>query len=147
MGIYKKYWAKEVPEGICQEPTSLVATTYPPGRGYRACGHPGGPLAPLFCYMKGFIRKKSREELLCGFSTATRRHLRRTKLELWQDDPAGETSLPKGEIIAIVITNTPLVGGEASSSISSSAPSPLQYLRLVAPIGTCKVASSVDYSL
>ena len=30
----------------------------PPGGGGQACGLPHGPLAPLFCYMKGFVRKK-----------------------------------------------------------------------------------------
>ena len=118
LGIYKKYWAKEVPEGSCQGPTSLVATAYPPGRGNRACGHPGGPLAPLFCYMKGFVPEKIRVELFRGFFAATRRNLSRTNLELRQDDPVGDTSLPEGEIVAIVITNTPIIGGDSSPSTS-----------------------------
>ena len=33
----------------------------------------------------------------------------RTNLELWQSCSAGETSLPEAEIIAIVITNAPLI--------------------------------------
>ena len=144
-GFYKKYWAKEVSEGSNQGPTRLVAATYPPVHGNRACGHPSGPLAPLFCYMKGFVRKKISVELFRGFSAATRRNLSSTNLELRQDDPTGETSLPKGGIVAIVITNTPLVGGESSPSTSSSAPSPLQTLvHLLYPIfvskpqiGTC----------
>ena len=122
-------------EGSNQGPTSLVATAYPLGRGNRACGHPGGPLAPLFCYMKGFIRKKIRVELFRGFATATRRNLSRSNLELRHDDPTGETSLPEGEIVAIVIANTPLIGGESSPSTSSSAPSPLKTLvHLLYPI-------------
>ena len=27
----------------------------PPGCAKGACGQPAGPLAPLFCYMKGFV--------------------------------------------------------------------------------------------
>ena len=93
-------------------------------------GGPPGPhkLAHLLCYMKHPGLENIRRELFRGFATATRRNLSRSNLELRQDDPAGETSLPEGEIIAIIITNTPLVGGEASSPTSSSAPSPLQTL-------------------
>ena len=103
---------------------------HPPlGGGYRACRLPDGPLAPPFCYMKGFIpEKKIIRELFRGFAAATRRNLSRSNLELRQDDPAGETSLPEGEIVAIVITNTPLIGGDSSPSTSSSAPSHLQTL-------------------
>ena len=67
--------------------------------------------------MKRLSPEKIRRELLRGFN-----------LELRQDDPAGETSLPEGEIVAIVITNTPLIGGDSSPSTSSSAPSHLQTL-------------------
>ena len=98
------------------------------GGGGQACGLPEGPLAYLFCYMKCPGLEKIRRELFRGFAAATRRNLSRSNLELRQDDPAGETSLPEGEIVAIVITNTPLVRGEASSSTSLSAPSPLQSL-------------------
>ena len=107
----------------------------PPGGRVGACGLPDGPLAPLFFYMKRLGPEKIRRELFCGFAAATRRNLSRSNLELRQDDPAGETSFPEGEIVTIVITNTPLVGGEASSSTSSSAPSPLQSLvHLLKPI-------------
>ena len=67
-------------------------------------------------------------EIFCGFAAATRQNLSRSNLELRQDDPAGETSLPEGEIVAIVITNTPLIGGDSSPSTSSSTPSHLQTL-------------------
>ena len=60
LGIYKKYWAKEVPHGSCQGPTSLVAAVCPPGHGNRACGHPGGPLAPSFAIWRVSSKKKSR---------------------------------------------------------------------------------------
>ena len=105
-----------------------------------AGGAPGGvhkpawrglPLArwpPSSAIWRVSSRKKIREELFRGFAAATRRNLSRSNLELRQDDPAGETSLPEGEIVAIVITNTPLIGGDSSPSTSSSAPSHLQTL-------------------
>ena len=84
--------------------------------------------SPLLLY-GGFLRgKKIKEELFHGFAAATRRNLSRTNLELEQDDPAGETSHPEGEIVAIVITNTPLIRGDSSPSTSSLAPSHLQTL-------------------
>ena len=127
----------------------------PPGRAMRACGQPSGPLAPLFCYMKGFIQKKIKEELFRGFSASTRRNLSRTNLELRQDDLAREISLPEGgnhrhrhhqhssHRRGLVTINIFI------STISSPNPSSLLVtnLRIATPIGTCKVASSVDYSL
>ena len=127
LGLYKKYWAKEVPEGSYQGPTSLVAAT--PWWRLHGLWAPWRPTSPPLLLYEGFrSRKKINRELFRGFTAATRRNLSRSNLELRQDDPAGETSLPEGEIVAIVQTNTPLVGGEASSSTSSSAPSPLQSL-------------------
>ena len=91
----------------------------------------GSPLAhwpPSFAILRASSGKKIKVELLRGFSAATRRNLSRTNLELRRDDPAGETSLPEGEIAAIVITNTPLIRGDSSPSTSSPAPSHLQTL-------------------
>ena len=124
--IYQKYWAEEVPDGRQGVPTSLHGAATTPGRAMGACGQPTGP--PLLLYGGFRPKRKAKEELFRGFAAATRRNLSRTNLELRQDDPTGETSLPEGEIVAIVITNTPLVGGEASPSTYSSAPSPLQSL-------------------
>ena len=143
LGIYKKILGERSTRGelpVRHKPGSR----HPPGGGYRACGLPDGPLAPLFCYMKGFVPEKINWEIFRGFTAATWRNLSRSNLELRQDDPDGETSLPEVEIVAIVITNTPLIGGDSWPSTSSSTPS---HLRLAIPIGTCKVASSVDYSL
>ena len=50
-GFYKKYWAKEVPEGSYQEPRSLVSATYRPGGGYRACGPLAHPLRWIFAHV------------------------------------------------------------------------------------------------
>ena len=78
--------------------------------------------------MSVLFTEKIRAELFRGGAAATRRNLSRTNLELRQDDPTGETSFPKGEIVTIVITNTPFIGGDSSRSTSSSAPSHLQTL-------------------
>ena len=86
-----------------------------------------------------------------GISAATRRNLGGTNVELRQSCSAGETSLPEGEIVAIVITNAPLIGRGKSPSTSSPAPSPLKTLvHLLYPILVSKSGigdSSVDYSL
>ena len=101
--------------------------------------------------MKGFGPEKIIRELFRGFAAATRRNLSRSNLELRQDDPAGETSLPEGEII----TNDPLIGrGSISINIFTSTISSQTLVHLLYPIfvsnpqiATCKVANIVDYSL
>ena len=132
--IYKKYWEQELHQG---------ATPCPRGRGARPtpwahpllCGPPGGPPVAIFCYMKSFDGKKIISHLLGRNSAATRRNLGGTNLGLWRSCSAGETSLREGEIIAIVITNAPLIGRGQSPSTSSPAPSPLKTLvHLLYPI-------------
>ena len=66
---------------------------------------------------------------------SSRMKLRRHEAEPWRNQSrvlrscsAGETSLREGEIIAIVITNAPLIGRGQSPSTSSSAPSHLKTL-------------------
>ena len=110
------------------------ATSQP--QGWRACptpwarplprGPPVGPPVPIFCYMKSFVRRKIRSKLSGRDSAATRRNLGGTNLGLRRSCSAGETSLREGEIIAIVITNAPLIGRGQSPSTSSPAPSPLK---------------------
>ena len=105
----------------------------------RACplprGPPGGSPTPIFSYMKSFDEKKIGRNFSGRDSTATRRNLGGSNLELRQSRSAGETSLPEGEIIAIVITNAPLIGRGQSPSTSSPAPSHLQTLvHLLYPI-------------
>ena len=82
------------------------------------------------------FRWKKIEENLSGWdSAATRRNLGGTNLGLRQSCSAGDTSLREGEIIAIVITNAPLIGRGQSPSTSSPAPSPLKTLvHLLYPI-------------
>ena len=80
-------------------------------------------------------RKKIRSNLSGRNSAATRRNLGGTNLGLWWSCSAGETSLPEGEIIAIVITNAPLIGRGQSPPTSSLAPSHLKTLvHLLYPI-------------
>ena len=98
-------------------------------------GPPGGSPTSIFSYMKSFDEKKIRRNFSGRDSAATRRNLGGSNLELRQSCSAGETSLPKGEIIAIVITNAPLIGRGQSPSTSSSAPSHLKTLvHLLYPI-------------
>ena len=70
-----------------------------------------------------FRWEKMISHLLGRNSAATRRNLGGTNLGLWRSSSTGETSLPEGEIIAIVITDTPLIRRGQSPSTSSSAPS------------------------
>ena len=98
-------------------------------------GPPGGAPTSIFSYMKSFDEKKIRSNLLGRNSAAMRRNRGGSNLELRQSYSVGETSLPEGEIIAIVITNAPLIGRGQSPSTSSSAPSHLKTLvHLLYPI-------------
>ena len=82
-----------------------------------------------------FRWKKIISHLLRRNSAATRRNVGGTNLGLWRSCSAGETSLPEREIIAIIITNAPLIGRGQSPSTSSPAPSPLKTLvHLLYPI-------------
>ena len=154
-GIYKKYWAKEIPEGTHQEATSLGGAPYPPGRAPVACGPPGSPSVPIFCYMEGFDLEKIIRELSGRSAAISRRNLGRTNLGLRRSCSAGETSLPEGEIEAIVITNDPLIErGSISINIFTStisSPNPSSSLVSDLCLKTSDwylwVASSVDYSL
>src|SRR3954470_6274879 len=81
------------------------------------------------------MRKKIRGNFSGRNSAATRRNLGGTNLELRQSCFAGDTSLREGEIIAIVITNAPLIGRGQSPSTSSPAPFHLKTLvHLLYPI-------------
>ena len=126
---------------------------HPPGGGGQACGFPDGPLAPLFCHMKGFVPEKINRDLFRGFAAATRRNLSRSNLELQQDNPAGippgggnrrhrdhqHCSHRRGHITINIFISTISSPNPSSSLVTN--------LRLATPIGTCKVASSVNYSL
>ena len=108
-------------------------------------GPPGGPPVPIFCYMKSFVREKIIRKLSGRNSAATRRNLGETNLGLRRSCFAGETSHRDGEIIAIVITNDPLMGrGSISINIFTSTISSQTLVHLLYPIfvpkpqiGTC----------
>ena len=73
-------------------------------------GPPVGPPVPIFCYMKSFVWRKIISKPSGQDSATTRRNLGGINLGLRQSCSAGDTSLREGEIIAIVITNDPLIG-------------------------------------
>ena len=139
-GNNKKYWAEEVRQG---------GPTWPRGWGARPLprGPPVGPPVPIFCYMKSFIRRKIISKLSGRNFAATRRNLGGTNLGLRQSCSAGDTSLREGEIIAIVITNAPLIGrGPISINIFTSTISSQTLVHLLYPIlvsksgiGTCRL--------
>ena len=142
--IYKKYRAQEVHQGA-HPAHEGGGRTLPPRVRPLPRGPPVGSPVAIFCYMKSFDEEKIISHLLGQNSAATRRNLGGTNLGLWRSCSAGGTSLWEGEIIAIVITNAPLIGRGQSPSTSSPAPSPLKTLvHLLYPIlvskseiGTC----------
>ena len=138
--IYKKYWAEEIPEGTHTLGTRVGARPLPRGP-------PGGPPVAIFCYMKSFVRRKIISKLLGRDSATTRRNLGRINLGLQRSRSAEDTSLREGEIIAIVITNDPLIGrGSISINIFTSTISSQTLVHLLYPIlvsksgiGTCRL--------
>ena len=95
--------------------------------------------------MNGFVLEKFVGKLTGPNSTTTRRNLGGISLGLWRSYSAGDTSLREGEIIAIVITNDPLIGrGSISINIFTSTISSQTLVHLLYPIfvpkpqiGTC----------
>ena len=83
----------------------------PPGRTLMGCAQPGPPPVPTFWYKVSLDLEKIRGGLLGRSATASRQNLGRSTFALRRSDSAGGTSLPEGEIKAIVITNTPLIFG------------------------------------
>ena len=140
-------------EGSCQVPTSLVAAT-PLVAASKLVGSLTAHWPPLFCYMKGFVEKNQGG----AFSWIRRRH--EAELEQIQSRaPAGRScrgnfppgggnrrhrhhqhsSRRRGGIFINIFISTISSPNPSSSLVTN--------LRLATPIGTCKVASSVDYSL
>ena len=119
---------QEVPEG--GHPPATMVGVHP-----LSPGPPGGPPVPIFCYMKAFTLENIISKLTGRNSAATRRNLGGTNLGLRQSCSAGETSLREGEIIAIVITNDPLIGrGSISINIFTSTISSQTLVHLLYPI-------------
>ena len=138
---------KKIPEGGHTLATRVGGTPYPPWARPLPHGPPGRPPVPIFCYMRSFVSEKIIRKLLGRNSAATRRNLGGTNLGLRQSCSAGETSLREGEIIAIVITNDPLIRrGSISINIFTSTISSQTLVHLLYPIfvpkpqiGTCRL--------
>jgi hypothetical protein len=145
-GINKKYWKKELPEGATQVPTRHQGMPPPPARrALVARGAPGQPLAPIFWYIILFALEKIKRRLLGRCTAVSRWNLGRSTFALRRRDSAGDTSLREGEIVAIDITNDPLIMGGAifinifTSTISSQTLVHLLYSIFISnpQIGTC----------
>ena len=142
--IYKKHWAKKVPEGAHTLATRVGARPTPWARPLPR-GPPGGPPMPIFGYMEPFVQGKIIRKLTGRNSTATRRNLGGTNLGLQRSCSARETSLREGEIITIVITIDPLIWRwSISINIFTSTISSQTLVHLLYPIfvpkpqiGTC----------
>ena len=135
---------EEIPEGATHQARGW-GRALPPWARPLPRGPPGGPPVAIFCYMKSFVKGKITSNLSGRDSAATRRNLGGTNLGLWRSCSAGDTSLREGEIIAIVITNDPLIGrGSISINIFTSTISSQTLVHLLYPIfvskpqiGTC----------
>ena len=68
--IYKKYLAKEVPEGG-HPPSTRVGVRPTPWARPLPRGPPGGPLIPIFGYMESFVEEKNHKQ---AFGKKFRRH-------------------------------------------------------------------------
>ena len=100
---------EEIPEGAHTLATRVGGAPYPLGAPPTSWA-PGGPPMSIFCYMESFDEEKIISHLSGQDSAAMRQNLGGINLGLWRSCSAGETSLREEEIIAIVITNDPLIG-------------------------------------
>ena len=80
--IYKKYWAKEVPEGGHPPSTRVGGAPYPPGAPLPR-GPPGSPLMPIFGYMVSVVEEKIISKLLGRDSATTRWNQSRAPAKLF----------------------------------------------------------------
>ena len=135
---------QEVHHGGYTLPTRVGGAPYPLGAPPASWAPWQASGAHLLLY-EVFYPGKIISKLWGRNSAAARRNLGGSNLGLRQSCSARETSLPEGEIIAIVITNASLIGRGQSPSTSSPAPSPFKTLvHLLYPIlvsksgiGTC----------
>ena len=81
--MYKKYWAKEVPEGGHPPSTRVGGAPYPPRHAPLPRGPPGSPLMPIFGYMESFVQEKIISKLTGRNSATTRRNQSRAPAELF----------------------------------------------------------------
>ena len=89
-----------------------------PLRALVGCGLLGPPPMPIFWYISHFYLEKMRRRISERSTAVSRWNLGRSTFALRQSDSAGGTSLPKGEIIGIIITNnSPILGRAISINI------------------------------
>ena len=115
-GIYKKYWAKKIPQGTHQEATSL---------GARPCGlwATWQALGAHFMLNEGFWRGKKIKRKFSGWSTAvSRRNLGRTNLGLWRSYSAGK--LPSGRGKSKPSSSPTILSSRGGQYPSTSSPKP-----------------------
>ena len=140
--------------GLAGEPQARGAP-YPLGAPLWLVGPLSGQRCPSSAIWRVLTWKKIIRELSGRSAAVSRRNLGRSNLGLRRSCSAGETSLPEGEIEAIVITNDPLIKrGSISINIfisTISSPNPSSSLVSDLCLKTSDwylwVASSVDYSL
>src|SRR3954468_18779648 len=109
-GIYTKYWRKNQPEGAHTLATRVGVHPTPLGAPPASWAPWQASGAHLLLYEVFYPGKKIISKLSGRNTTATRWNLSGTNIGLWWSCSAGETSLQEGEIIAIIITNDPLIG-------------------------------------
>ena len=99
----------------------------PPGRAREpkhalvGCAHLGPPPVPIFQYISHFDLEKIRRGVSGRSVAVSRRNLGRSTFALRRSDSARGTSLPEGEIIALILTNnSPILGRAISINIFNS---------------------------
>ena len=107
---YKKILEQITTEGGPPGEHKTPGRARPPRRALVGCAQPSPPPVPIFWY-KVTLDLKNRGGLSGRSAAASRRNLGRSTFALRRSDSAGGTSLPKGEIEAIDITNDPLIVG------------------------------------
>ena len=129
------FWELESPQTKAHTAHKTPGRARPPRHALVGCAQPSPPEVPIFWYISHLDLEKNKGGHSGWSAAVSRRNLGGTNLGFWWVCSAGETSLPKGEIIAIVITNAPLIVRGQSPSTSSSAPSHLKTLvHLLYPI-------------
>ena len=133
--IYKKkYSVGEVHQGATPCPRGWGARPTPWARPTTSWA-PWWPSGGHLLLYEVFQWEKISSHLLRRNSTATRQNLGGINLGLRRSCSAGETSLREGEIIAIVITNAPLIGrGSISINMFTSTISSQTLVHLLYPI-------------
>ena len=130
---------KNQPEGAHTLATRVWGAPYPPGHAPCLMGPLASLRCPSFAIWSLSPWKKMRRKLSGRSAAVSRQNLGRTNLGLRRSCSVGETSLPEGEIKAIVITNDPLIKrGSISVNIFTSTISSQTLVHLLYPIFVSK---------